>query len=75
MAYFFLQIPPPPPGSIDPFVGWLLALVLGGFTAALSKMYLDSRAESKRKDEMIDRLLADLTPRVSRAEERQDRGR
>lgn len=52
-----LQVPPPPAGSIDPFVGWLVALVLGLLTSALGKLYLDSRAESKRKDELIDRLL------------------
>jgi hypothetical protein len=49
------QIPPPPAGSIDPFIGWLLALVLGGFTAALGVMWKQSVAESKRKDQIIDR--------------------
>jgi len=48
-----IQAVPAPPGGVDPFV-WLVWL---GVTGAIGKLYWDSRSESKRKDEMIDRLL------------------
>jgi hypothetical protein len=75
------QIPPPPGGSIDPFIGWLLALVLGGFTAALGVMWRQAVAESNRKDELIDRLLnqvgraAEATDRSVSLAEKRDRER
>lgn len=48
-----LQVPSPAPAGIDPFV-WLVWLAV---TGAIGKLYWDSRADSKRKDELIDRLL------------------
>lgn len=46
------QVPATPVG-VDPFV-WLVWVAV---TGAIGKLYWDSRQESKRKDELIDRLL------------------
>lgn len=49
------QIPPPPPaGSIDPFVGWLIAVVIGALIAAIAALW----KENQRKDQWIERLLS-----------------
>jgi hypothetical protein len=58
---FALQIGPPT-GSIDPFIGWIVGLVWVALTGAIGMLWRQSVAESKRKDELIDRLLnAELT--------------
>lgn len=56
MLLDLVQIPSPPPGT-DPLVGWILSILLTALTGAIGKLYWDSRQESKRKDELIDRLL------------------
>lgn len=55
-----LQVPPIPTEGIDPFAGWLVALVFAALTTALAAMWRQSVAESKRKDELIDRLLGQM---------------
>lgn len=57
MPHILLQIQPPPPGSIDPLAGWALFSLLTLLIAAVGKLYWDARNESKRKDQIIDRLL------------------
>lgn len=47
----------PPTGSIDPFIGWIVATAFGTLTTAIGIMWRQSVAESKRKDELIDKLL------------------
>jgi hypothetical protein len=56
MSLLLLQVPPPPPG-VDPLTGWLIAVVFGAFTTAIGVLWRQAVAESKRKDELIDRLL------------------
>ena len=53
MSLLLFQGVPVPPVGIDPFV-WLVWIAV---TGAIGKLYWDSRQESKRKDELIDRLL------------------
>lgn len=53
LPWLFSAVQAVPPVGIDPFV-WLVWLAV---TGAIGKLYWDSRAESKRKDELIDRLL------------------
>lgn len=57
MLIFLLQVPPPQSDAVDPFVGWVVAVLFGSLTAAISMMWRQAVAESKRKDELIDRLL------------------
>jgi hypothetical protein len=57
MTLLLLQTPLPPAGAVDPFVGWIVALLFGGLTSAIGILWRQSVAESKRKDELIDRLL------------------
>ena len=77
MSVLLLQSVPQIPGGIDPFV-WVVWV---GLTGAIGKMYLDARAENKRKDELIDRLLkaglenAEATHRTVSLLERESRER
>ncbi len=50
-----LQIPPPP--GVDPLIGWIIATLLGGLSTVFFLWQRQTAAESKRKDELIDRLL------------------
>lgn len=69
------------PEGIDPMLGWIFALVFGSMTSALGLMWRQAVAESKRKDELIDRLLlqvgraAEATDRTVSFAEQQDRDR
>jgi hypothetical protein len=60
-----LQAVPTPPSGIDPFI-WLVWVAV---TGAISKLYWDSRQESKRKDAQIDKkdeLIVRLSEQVGR---------
>ena len=57
------------PEGIDPMLGWLVALIFSTLTSAIAVMWRQSVVESKRKDELIDRLLA----QIGRAAEATDR--
>jgi len=58
MELTFVQLQSlPPAGSIDPFIGWVVAAVFSTMTTALGIMWRQSVAESKRKDDLIDKLL------------------
>ena len=62
----FFQVPPPPTGSIDPFIGWVIALLFGTLTTAIGILWRQAVAESKRKDDLIDRKDAQIERLVER---------
>lgn len=61
-----LQIPPSPPG-VDPLAGWIIATLLAGLSTIFFLWQRQTAAESKRKDEQIDKKDA-LIARMLEAE-------